>query len=310
MSGIGVILNPYSRSNRKNPKRAERLGFIVGDKGSCHATTSMRDVELLAQEFKARAIEVLAISGGDGTYHHTLTMFAHVYGDTPLPKIAFLRGGTMNIVANDLKIQGTPEALLSQLIYRYHQEENFHTVALPMLKVKDRLGFLFGNGVMYRVIQEYYRITNNQPSFWDGVRLMGLGVVHSLLQTRWIGKMSERFDARVLLDGKPWPFKNYTCIFGGTITNTGFGFCPLYRARQNLNQFQLIGFSVPPRSLIWNFPGLILGKKNHSEHFLDGVASKVDFEFSAPEPYMLDGELCDPVTHLMLEQGPVLQVIV
>ena len=56
MPGIGVILNPYSRSNRKNPGRAERLGVIVGDKGSCHATRDISDVERLAQGFKEKGV--------------------------------------------------------------------------------------------------------------------------------------------------------------------------------------------------------------------------------------------------------------
>lgn len=93
MPGIGVVLNPYSRSNRKNPWRAEELGFIVGDKGSCHATHSIEDVEILAGQFKERQIEVLGLSGGDGTYQKTLTTFVKVYGAAPLPKIALLGGG-------------------------------------------------------------------------------------------------------------------------------------------------------------------------------------------------------------------------
>src|SRR3989338_9471201 len=91
MPGIGVILNPYSRSNRKNPGRAERLGFIVGDKGSCHATRDISDVERFAQEFKERGVEILGLSGGDGTYQRTLTTFVKIYGETPLPQIALYR---------------------------------------------------------------------------------------------------------------------------------------------------------------------------------------------------------------------------
>ncbi|MBI4124930.1 MAG: sphingosine kinase, partial [Deltaproteobacteria bacterium] len=86
MAGIGVILNPYSRSNRKNPERAEELGFIVGDKGSCYATHSIEDVKKLAREFKSRSIDIIGIAGGDGTYQKTLTVLVHVYGRDPLPK--------------------------------------------------------------------------------------------------------------------------------------------------------------------------------------------------------------------------------
>ena len=121
MSGIGIIINPYARGHRRHPARANRLGFIVGDKGSCHATKDLLDVENLAVEFKDRNIDILGLSGGDGTIHKTLTTFINVYGDTPLPKIALLRGGTMNNLANTFKIHGTPERLLSNLILKYHE---------------------------------------------------------------------------------------------------------------------------------------------------------------------------------------------
>ena len=33
MPGIGVITNPYSRQNKRNPRLAQRLGYILGEKG-------------------------------------------------------------------------------------------------------------------------------------------------------------------------------------------------------------------------------------------------------------------------------------
>ena len=121
MAGIGIILNPKARSYKHNPGRMERLGFIVGDKASCHATQDVLDVEALAKEFKEKEIEILGISGGDGTNHVTLTTFINVYGDKPLPKVAFLRGGTMNNVANALGVKGLPEKFRRrEILWRSH----------------------------------------------------------------------------------------------------------------------------------------------------------------------------------------------
>jgi len=81
------------------------------------------------EDFRHLDIDVLGISGGDGTNHVTITGFLDVYGSeqggggttpTPLPQIAFLRGGTMNTVANSVGIQhGKPEGLLSRLARAY-----------------------------------------------------------------------------------------------------------------------------------------------------------------------------------------------
>ncbi|MBI5300481.1 MAG: hypothetical protein HY877_09375 [Deltaproteobacteria bacterium] len=308
MPGIGVILNPYSRSNRKNPNRAEKLGFIVGDKGSCHATKDISDVEILAREFKERKIEILGISGGDGTYQKTLTIFIKVYGETPLPNIAFLGGGTMNNIVGYLGIRGTPEIILSQLIYRYHQDTPFKLVDCPVLKVNEMYGFLFGNGLLYRFLKDFNKVVG--PTKWTALSMLFTEICHSLFHTKRGTELSERIEADVLIDGVPWPFKNYVTIFAGTIETLGFNFRALYRTCREPGRFQMIGFSMPPRQIILTFPKILMGKKVNSEHFLDTMASEVLIKTKEPQGYMMDGELYSPVSEVRISLGSTLKIIV
>lgn len=308
MPGIGVILNPYSRGNRKNPQRAKRLGFIVGDKGSCHATQDAADIEKLAQEFKSRNIEIIGISGGDGTYHLTLSTLLDIYQETPLPKIAFLRGGTMNTVATGVGIRGSPETILSRLIYKYHQDEPFMMAKLPLLKIGNLHGFLWGFGFVSKIIQEYY--SYSEPSFWLAARLSIRCWLHLLFQTKWSREVCRRIDAQVRVDGDLWPYKNYVGIFGGSVSNAGLGVKPLWQVRKQLDQFQILGFCPPPRGLLWTLPSLFLGKRIPSEHFLDSLAKEVEIEFTSPQQPMIDGELFEPVSSLRITVGPVLDVII
>src|SRR5690349_1009041 len=100
MGGIGVVLNPRSRQNRRDPAAASRLARTLGDQGVVRMARTREDLARIAEDFRKLKIDVLGISGGDGTNHITLTGFLEVYSDEPLPPIAFLRGGTMNTVAN------------------------------------------------------------------------------------------------------------------------------------------------------------------------------------------------------------------
>ncbi len=308
MSGIGVILNPYSRSNRKNPGRAERLGFIVGDKGSCHATKDISDVERLAQEFKERKVEILGISGGDGTYQKTLTTFIKIYGETPLPQIAFLGGGTMNNVVHCLKINGTPEMILSRLIYKYHAGTPFIFSDCNLLKVNELYGFIFGNGLLYRFLCDFNKVEGSTQ--WTAAGMLLQAMFHALANSKRGCELCRRVDADVMVDGKPWPFKNYTTIFAGTVETLGLGFDALYRARKEKGKFQILCFSLPPRQVVWSFPRLLLGKPVPSEHWLDSLASEVVMTTKEPEGFMLDGELYPETTEVKLSLGPTLKVIV
>lgn len=309
MAGIGVILNPYSRSNRKNPGRAEELGFIVGDKGSCHATHSIEDVKELAKEFKKREIEILGLSGGDGTYQKTLTVFANVYGDQPFPKIALLGGGTMNNVVNCLKIKGTPEMVLSRLIYKYHQQNGgFKESRCSLLKVNDQYGFLFGNGLLYRFLCDFNKV--ERPTKWTAARMLCSDIIKALIPTRRAFEICRRIDCDIQVDEKAWPFKNYTSILAGTVETLGLGFQALYRARKESGKFHLLGFSLPPRQVICSFPVLLMGRKVPSENWLDTLASDVRLKTKEAEGFMLDGELYGATKDIHLSLGPTLNVIV
>jgi len=98
--GIGVIVNPHARANRNGgAERVRRRTELLGKDGTVHVTESLPAIEDVAREFRDRGTEILAICGGDGSYHCTLTGFRAVYGDAPLPLLLPLRAGTINYVA-------------------------------------------------------------------------------------------------------------------------------------------------------------------------------------------------------------------
>ena len=107
MAGIGLINNPNSRRNRRYPDKMWRLRDALGGIGYSVVTESIPALKATLSEFKADAIDILVVNGGDGTVHATLTELIHIYGSKPLPKIALLGGGTMNIVANAVTGKGS-----------------------------------------------------------------------------------------------------------------------------------------------------------------------------------------------------------
>ena len=79
MSGIGVISNPKSRKNKKDPELMKKLGYILGDNGISYQTNTIDDIYKVAEEFRKKKIDILCINGGDGTNHVTLSVFLQVY---------------------------------------------------------------------------------------------------------------------------------------------------------------------------------------------------------------------------------------
>ncbi len=62
MSGIGVILNPRSRKNLRDPSAAGRLAKQLGDHGVVRLARSIDELHRIAEDFKKLDIDVLGIS--------------------------------------------------------------------------------------------------------------------------------------------------------------------------------------------------------------------------------------------------------
>ena len=307
MSGIGIVLNPHSRSNRKNPERIKRLGFIVGDKGSCRQTHDVLDIPAIIHEFKEKDIDILGISGGDGTNHCTLTTLIKEYGDKPLPKIAFLRGGTMNAIANILGIHGSPEQILSNLILKYHEDQPFETTEVDLVNVNGKYGFLFGNGLASRFIELYYE---NKGGPAHAFALLLKMIFSTMFNTAISRKLCERYSARVVVDGHDWGFKNFVLIGAGTVESFNFGFKPLYRARSKPGYFQIIGGSGTPRQILRGFPLILLSRLPARKYYEDSMAKEVELFLEEPQSYMFDGDIQEPTKHISMKTGPRITVIV
>ncbi len=307
MAGIGVILNPHSKRYRKNPEKLKRMGFIIGDKGSFAPTQDLHDIRRVAEEFKKKEIDILALSGGDGTNHVTLTNFIQVYGDQPLPKITFLRGGTLNTVAYSIGISGSPEKILSELLFKYHEDEPFKTAEIDIMSINGQYGFIWGCGVIYKFMETYYK--DGIPSPTQAVITLAKAIGSALINGPFACKMFERFDAEVTVDGEKWPFKNYSAIFAGSVPHLGLGFKVFYLAKGS-GKFHAAGFSLPPRSVLRYVPLMYLGRPSGCEDLLEAAVSEMSVQMTQPIAYTIDGDMHPPTDRFEIKMGPRLSVII
>ena len=308
MPGIGIIVNPKGKKFKKDPDKVQRLSFIVGDRASYSATEDLHDLRRVAEEFKTRDVDILAIGGGDGTTHVTLTHFIDVYGEKPLPKITFLRGGTMNSLANACNIKGKPEKILSQLIYKYHDGYEFETTELDIMKINKMYGFIFGCGVIYRWMQTYYAGpwgASPPKATWTLLRAIGSALVNA----KYARNIFRRFDADVWVDGEKWPFANWAAVYAGSIPILGLK-AKVFHFSEEYRRFHAIGFSLPPRNVLRHVPNMFMGKPSNCEEMMEGPAKEMRIELAEPMAYTIDGDMLPPAKNITVSTGPRIQVLV
>jgi diacylglycerol kinase family enzyme len=314
MAGIGVVLNPKSRKNLKDPRAARRLASTLGDHGVVREARSLDDLYRIAEDFKKLDIDVLGISGGDGTNHVTLTGFIDVYRGSALPQIAFLRGGTMNTVANSCGVaRGKPEGLLTRVLRSYMTRaiRPLENVERHVARIGEHYGFLFGTGVVRGFLAEYYAGGPPDPVIAAKTLLRGVG--STLVGGEMVKRMCAPFRGRVLFDdGTTWEERDYLTTAGGTIDQIGLNFKPFYRYAERPDCFHLLGIYASPARFVQNLPRVLQGKPLSPGSTYEAVVPAATIEARRGErvEYMIDGDLHDAGRELRVEIGPKVRIVV
>ncbi|EKD51224.1 MAG: hypothetical protein ACD_62C00305G0002 [uncultured bacterium] len=308
MSGIGVVLNPFSKKYKKNPGKLEHMAFIIGDKASCRPTEDLDDLYRVVEAFKSREIDIVAISGGDGTIHCTLSAFLKIYGEKPLPKVTLLRGGTLNTIAATLGIRGSTEQLMSELLVKYHEDKNFEIRKLRLTKINDSYGCIFGMGVIYNFMEEYYKNPEVNP-FIAGKTLVA-SLLSGVVQGKTIKRMFKRFDADVFVDGVKWPFANYSALFTGSIRQLGLEFNVFRHMLTQNEKICAMGISANAGDLMPYLLNLREGKASGSPDVLDAAVDKMEIYLKEPLPYTIDGDMLPAIDKFIITAGPEVSVLV
>ena len=309
MPGIGLITNPRSRANKRDPSKPRKLGYLIGSHGVAEATQSLDDLYRVSEEFKKERIDILGISGGDGTLHHTLTALIKTYGEEPLPLVAILRGGTMNTIANSLNIRGDTPQLLFELVdkYRCGKMQSFDVFERPLLQIGDKFGFIFGTGIIYNFLHEYYATGNPSPPV--AAQVLGRIIASAMVEGELSKRVYRRFHARIVADGDEWARQDFTTVAASVVDQIGLGFKPFYRCNDRPGYFALVGIHTSALGFVFDLPRIHMGKPMRRDKVIDAIAKEATFYSDDKIEYIIDGDAYEQAKELTLRTGPRLRFI-
>ena len=290
-----------------------RLAYVLGSEDTYELTNKVDDIVTVAEQFKASGIEILALNGGDGTNHVSLTTFIEVYGDEPLPKITFLRGGTMNTISNGIGIEGTPSRLLANLVDKYYTGVPFETTQRDMLRVIDedetRYGFIFGNGVVSNFLEIYYDV-GDPPTPVTAAVLLSKAIAGMPFGGALAKRIVKPFVARATFADEEWPEREYTSLLAATIDQIGLGFRPFVRCEEQPHSFHVLGLMTKPSTLAMQLPRIRLGIPMPADKAASKVTDRVEITSREPFVYTIDGDMHRSSGKVVLEAGPRVEIII
>ena len=339
MSGIGVIFNPRSGKNVHDPRAASRLERTLGDHGVVREAKSIDELYRVAEDFKRLDIDVLGISGGDGTNGTTITGFLDVYQGNAIPYIALLRGGTMNTVANSVGVdRGKPDKMLDRLCRAYVaraarplQNVERHVMCIqadnarmhgggkssvPPLGMK--YGFNWGTGVVCGYLAEYYAMGETeegmtpQPGPVVAAKTLLRAVGSTFVRGEMIRRMAEPFRGTVELDdGMVWEERDYLSVAAGTIDQIGLNFRPFYRYGEREGAFHILGIHTSPSGFVKQLPRIWRAAPMRPGHTYEAIATRATIRSpSSPMRYMIDGDLYECGGPISVSIGPRVRIVV
>ncbi len=310
MSGIGVILNPHARGNRRAPRRAARFQSILGDNGEVVVTEDLAALDVALERFRDRGIDVLAVCGGDGSVHAVVSRAIGVWNGARFPLVLPLRGGTINNLAHSLRARRRrAERMLAHVVKDYRRGKAHDTASNDLMLINGRyLGYTVGAGMIVNFLRLYYAGRRPGPprAMW---LLARLGVSY-FLGTSLIRSIARPIEADVTCDGERLPFRQYTLLVASSIPRIGLGVCPFYLSGRKRGYFHVLAGPSTPGELLLRLWRFYRGFPANLPSLYDNMAGKIRIELAEPQGFTVNGDiLTEPVQVIEIEPGPRVKLI-
>jgi diacylglycerol kinase (ATP) len=308
---IGIVSNANCRDHRRGVGDDQRFAAILGDRGRVSVTASPDELASAIERYRSERVDYLGIHGGDGSIHHTLTALIRGYAGQPLPRIMLLRGGTMNTLARGLGIKGSRgagPALLGDLVGCLASGAAPRLTRRYLVRVGERYGLIFGNGVMYAFANEYYARGTPQP--WSAAQLLSRVVTSAVVGGPLASRLVRAFTGRIELDGRPLPRTSFLTLAVASVPEAGYGFALLPHATGELDGLAITAVHTSPRALVAEMPKMLVGRPLSPDRCTLAVARAVTLVADTPVGYTLDGDCYVDDARTEIAAGPRVEIVV
>ena len=159
MTRIGIIENPRSQQNQKEFGELAQAAKNASIENYA-SLENFDDLGNILKDFGNKGVNLLVLSGGDGTVQATLTELTLKHPFETLPRIAIMARGMTNMTAADVGLSGKGvkgfERLLKAVENGSLPSKLVHRHLLKLENIKDhspRVGMFFGCAAITRAIE-------------------------------------------------------------------------------------------------------------------------------------------------------------
>lgn len=302
MHQSALIHNPRSRLNRR---------LAVHLPSGLLSASPTTEAELLAslREYAHREVDLLMISGGDGTLRDVITALPRAYGDAPLPAIAILAAGNANLVAADVGACTSQRDALSRMSSaaaegRWRRDVIRHPISVQRHGELPILGFFMGVGALNRATQ----YNHDHVSSGGGVSVAITIAASMWRAVRGIGDWAEGDWISLSVDGGAARDGNRFLFLASSLQSLMLGLWPFWGSSGPMRYLDVDAY---PERLGRSLLPLIRGRPTtamlESSYHSSGASSIL---LKTPGPMIIDGEpFAAADGEFRLSPGPALRFV-
>lgn len=311
-AGIDVVVN-RTASRLRADAGLRRVIASAAEAGGArlHETHDLGDLEEVAREIAARGSDGVVLAGGDGSHMAGLTALARAFATRALPPIALAPGGTVCTVARNLGMRGRA-SVCAERIVRAACEGTARVHRRPTLRVRDdgggdRVGFIFGAGLVVRFFEAYYAAPRQGSR--TAASLVARIFAGSFTGGRLAAAVLEPARCSLRVDGEPHPARGWSLVLASVVRDVGLHLLVPYRAGEELERFHLVASGLAVRALAEQLPRVLVGRPLVGEPRIDSLARSLRIAFEGVDGgYVLDGDVFW-ARAATVEAGPVLSML-
>ncbi len=307
---VHVIINRQARHLRLEGPLLSALRRAPA--ATVHETRSLDELDDIAATIAREGGRAVVLAGGDGTYMAGVTALVASFGARalPLPPVALAPGGTVSTTARNWGLHG-PLAPYARALVAAVGAGTARAVSRPTLRVRDerggdRVGFIWGAGLVARFFDAYYARPRAGYIAAAGI------VARIFVESPFGGAVARRVltpvPCEVHVDGVAQQARGFSLMASSVVRDLGLHMHVLYRAAEDPERIHFVASPLGARRLGPQMPLVLAGKRLRGKHHVDTLAREVTVRFAAEDAYVLDGEVFR-TSEVRLAPGPLLRVL-
>ncbi|AUX47077.1 hypothetical protein SOCE26_085890 [Sorangium cellulosum] len=323
---IDVIVNTTARRYRASPSLIDRMAAACAGAAELHPTSSVAELDAACGRIAERGTDLVALSGGDGSFMAGVTSLSRAFGEGALPPLVLLPGGTVATVARNWGMTGDPAVLLARLVRDLRARERGAgvpgTVRRPTLRVRattrggveERIGFIFGTGLVASFFDVYYE--RGGDGYGAAARIVARVFLESFYGGACARRVLDPLPCTIEVEGRPLAPRAWSLVCASVVRDLGIHMRVTYRAGEDLDRPHLVASALPPRELGPRAPLVLAGRRIGGRDHVDDLVREFTVRFGATPsaapgsdgPYILDG---DPLRacEVRVSAGPPIDVL-